>query len=214
MAKQDRAIRTRRRILEAAAAVFEQQGYQAATIAEILKAAEVTKGALYFHFESKDDLVRCILNEQHSQGLPQPQSLRLQELVDSSMILAYRLRTDPLVRASVRLTLDRQAEGLDQRGPFQDWSQHNRQILEAAGRQGELLPHVDPAETAEVLVGAFAGVQLMSYSLTHYQDLPIRLRALHQHLFPSFTLPAVLTAMDFGLDRAEKLIADSTDSEP
>ncbi|MFD6414028.1 TetR family transcriptional regulator, partial [Nocardia asteroides] len=51
--KQDRAIRTRRNILEAAAKIFEERGYQAATIAEILGAAGVTKGALYFHFSSK-----------------------------------------------------------------------------------------------------------------------------------------------------------------
>ncbi|MFD6749883.1 TetR family transcriptional regulator, partial [Streptomyces anthocyanicus] len=56
MAKQDRAIRTRQTILDAAAQVFEKQGYQAATITEILKVAGVTKGALYFHFQSKEEL--------------------------------------------------------------------------------------------------------------------------------------------------------------
>ncbi|CAM5705474.1 hypothetical protein SBADM41S_10882 [Streptomyces badius] len=45
MAKQDRAIRTRQAILMAAARAFEKYGYQAATITEILKSADVTKGA-------------------------------------------------------------------------------------------------------------------------------------------------------------------------
>lgn len=66
MAKQDRAIRTRRAILEAAAIVFEKQGFQAATITDILKMAGVTKGALYFHFQSKEALAHGVLNEQGS----------------------------------------------------------------------------------------------------------------------------------------------------
>lgn len=213
MAKQDRAIRTRRKILEAAATVFEQQGYQAATIAEILKVADVTKGALYFHFQSKEDLARCVLGEQHSAAL-HPQSVKLQELVDSTVVLAHRLRTDPLVRAGVRLTLDRQTDGLDQRGPFEEWSRRNREILEAAARQGELLPQVDPAETAELLVATFAGIQLMSFAMSRYEDLPHRLCVLLRHLFPSITVPAVLTSMDFTPERAARLLAEHAAGAP
>lgn len=57
--KQDRSVRTRQTILSAAARVFEERGYQMATISEILTAAGVTKGALYFHFPSKEDLARA-----------------------------------------------------------------------------------------------------------------------------------------------------------
>lgn len=39
MAQQDRAIRTRRSILEAAAAVFDERGYNSATVGEILTRA-------------------------------------------------------------------------------------------------------------------------------------------------------------------------------
>ncbi len=53
---QDRAILTRQAILTAAAGVFEERGYRAATISEILARAGVTRGALYFHFPSKEDL--------------------------------------------------------------------------------------------------------------------------------------------------------------
>ena len=52
MARQERAIRTRRVILEAAGAVFDEHGYTATTISMVLERAEVTKGALYFHFSS------------------------------------------------------------------------------------------------------------------------------------------------------------------
>src|SRR5690349_12195649 len=49
LAQQARAIRTRRTILESAAAVFAERGYERTTIGEILVRAGVTKGALYFH---------------------------------------------------------------------------------------------------------------------------------------------------------------------
>lgn len=67
MARQERAVRTRRAILEAAASVFDERGYEAATIADILTRAGVTKGALYFHFSSKQDLARGVLDEQFAE---------------------------------------------------------------------------------------------------------------------------------------------------
>ncbi|MDX6353778.1 MAG: hypothetical protein QOF98_681, partial [Streptomyces sp.] len=64
MAQQDRALVTRRKILEAAANIFEKDGYRAATITDILKVANVTKGALYFHFASKEELAQAVLEVQ------------------------------------------------------------------------------------------------------------------------------------------------------
>ncbi|MGQ4419832.1 TetR family transcriptional regulator, partial [Streptomyces sp. SAS_269] len=64
MALQERAIRTRRNILVAAADVFADVGYEAATISEILQRANVTKGALYFHFASKEQLAQAVLTDQ------------------------------------------------------------------------------------------------------------------------------------------------------
>jgi AcrR family transcriptional regulator len=47
---------TRERILNAAAALFARHGYEAAGVAEICQAAEVSKGAFYHHFPSKQAL--------------------------------------------------------------------------------------------------------------------------------------------------------------
>ncbi|MFJ9033130.1 TetR family transcriptional regulator, partial [Streptomyces sp. NPDC102274] len=106
MAKQDRAIRTRQIVLTAAAKIFEARGYQAATISEILTEAGVTKGALYFHFPSKEHLAQGVLHEQ-DQWLPVPdRPCKIQQFVDTVLLHAYRLQTDPMVRAGVRLSLD------------------------------------------------------------------------------------------------------------
>ncbi|MFD8308464.1 ScbR family autoregulator-binding transcription factor [Streptomyces sp. NPDC059690] len=196
MAKQERAVRTRRAILSAAASVFEERGYQAATVNEILASAGVTKGALYFHFPSKEHLAEGVL---HAQDLEVPipeRACKVQQMVDTVVLHAYRLQTDPMVRAGVRLSLDQQAQGLDRSGPFLRWSDVGAQLLGQAKAQGELLPHVTLTETADVLVGAFAGIQAMSQALCNYQDLPTRVSALLRHILPSVVIPSVLAAVD------------------
>lgn len=50
-------------LLEAAARVFAEKGFQAASVDEIAERAGVSKGALYWHFESKDDLFFALLEE-------------------------------------------------------------------------------------------------------------------------------------------------------
>ncbi|MFD9024279.1 ScbR family autoregulator-binding transcription factor [Streptomyces parvulus] len=211
MPKQDRAIRTRQTILQAAAKIFEERGYQAATIADILHTAGVTKGALYFHFQSKEHLAQGVLHEQDQRLTIPDRPCKLQQLVDEVLLHAYRLQTDPLVRAGVRLTMDQHAEGLDRTGPFLRWSTICRQHLKKAQAQGELLPHVRPAVTADTLVAAFAGIQSMSQTISDYQDLQTRTTHLLQHLLPSITQPPILTTLDLTPQRGQHVYEEVRD---
>ncbi|MFF7310808.1 ScbR family autoregulator-binding transcription factor [Streptomyces sp. NPDC008137] len=212
MARQERAIRTRRTILEAAAAVFDERGYTSATIGEILDRAGVTKGALYFHFGSKEELAVGIFEEQLAITLP-PQSSKLQELVDSGLVLARRLRSEPLVRASVGLALDQGAMDLDRAQAFGMWFDQNVQRLAEAKEQGELLQHVDVAETAELLVGSFSGVQLLSQLRCQRRDLERRVVVMFEHFLPSICVPAVLARIDVSVGRVERVLAEAEVAE-
>lgn len=203
MPKQDRAIRTRQNILLAAAKVFEERGYESATIAEILKSAGVTKGALYFHFGSKEQLAQGVLHGQDHRFVIPDRACKLQELADMVLLHAYRLQTDPMVRAGVRLSMNQNAVGLDRSGPFRRWSETCGGLLTQAKEQHELLPHVVPAVTADILVGAFAGIQSMSHAVTEYQDLRVRAAQLLQHIFPGIASPAVLASLDLAESRCE-----------
>jgi len=49
---------TRRRVLDAAAALFQDRGYAATGTQDIFDAAGVTSGAFYHHFAGKKDLGR------------------------------------------------------------------------------------------------------------------------------------------------------------
>lgn len=46
-----------RRILDAASKLFRDRGFEAVSVAEVMKAAGLTHGGFYGHFTSKDDLV-------------------------------------------------------------------------------------------------------------------------------------------------------------
>jgi AcrR family transcriptional regulator len=53
--------RTRERILDAALALFAERGYEATSMREIAEQLGITKPALYYHFDSKADIVRAML---------------------------------------------------------------------------------------------------------------------------------------------------------
>jgi AcrR family transcriptional regulator len=53
--------RTRQRLLAEAQRLFRDRGYAATSLEQIAEAAEVTKGAIYGHFASKEDLMLSAL---------------------------------------------------------------------------------------------------------------------------------------------------------
>src|SRR6202012_4374300 len=55
--------RTRERLVQAAFREVHRSGFQSASIDTILAATNVTKGALYYHFESKEALGHAIIDE-------------------------------------------------------------------------------------------------------------------------------------------------------
>lgn len=62
--QKDRTELTCRRLLEAAEEVFVRDGFQAATLEEIAKAAGYTRGAFYANFQRKEDLFIAVAERQ------------------------------------------------------------------------------------------------------------------------------------------------------
>ncbi|MFC5719647.1 ScbR family autoregulator-binding transcription factor [Streptomyces gamaensis] len=211
MAKQDRAIRTRQTILEAAAAVFDERGYDAATISEILARAEVTKGALYFHFASKEELAHAVVDAQAAMLPPYPDlawSSRMQQLVDLGMIFCHRLRVDPLLRGSARLCMEQSATTAHRCDLFAGCTELHVRILTEAKVRGEALPHVVPEEVAELIVGAYGGINALSQTVCSRADLEHRASVLYEHLMPSVAMPAVLVRLDMAPGRGARALAE------
>ena len=60
---------TRQRILDAAYKLFRRSGFMRVSMDEIAAATAVTKRTLYYHFESKDELLATVLEAQHALAL-------------------------------------------------------------------------------------------------------------------------------------------------
>src|SRR6202795_5384587 len=57
------SVRTRERLLQAASREIYRAGFQSASLDTILAVAGVTKGALYYHFDSKEALGYAVVEE-------------------------------------------------------------------------------------------------------------------------------------------------------
>src|SRR6202167_344121 len=62
------ATSTRERILDVALELFLAQGYDGTSLREIAEQLGVTKAALYYHFESKEDILRALHLRLHEFG--------------------------------------------------------------------------------------------------------------------------------------------------
>ncbi|MBO1420022.1 ScbR family autoregulator-binding transcription factor [Streptomyces sp. FH025] len=208
MVQQERAVRTRRLILEAAASVFDEYGYEGATIGEVVARAGVTRGAVYFHFASKRELARGVVEERFERERIPERDCKLQEFVDMGMVIAHRMPRDPLLSAGARLSLGQDAYGDVGGCAAPGWIRRSEDVLTAAGERGELLPHVVPAETAWLLTGAWTGVQIQCRKTSGRAELERRVAVLYQHLMPSVAVPGVLASLDLAPDRGGRVAAE------
>jgi AcrR family transcriptional regulator len=58
---------TRARIQQIALELFAEQGYEKTSLREIAERLDVTKAALYYHFKSKEDIVRSLVEDYFGQ---------------------------------------------------------------------------------------------------------------------------------------------------
>ena len=87
-----RKQQTKKKILNAAAKLFEEVGFSNVKISDITDAADVGRGTFYLHFDTKDNLLRALIieeyleiqNDEFSKGLLKPRSLE-------AYILAFKI---------------------------------------------------------------------------------------------------------------------------
>ncbi|MEV0533891.1 ScbR family autoregulator-binding transcription factor [Kitasatospora sp. NPDC050463] len=207
MSRQERAIHTRRVILEAAAEMFNELGYDATTIGGLIERIQLTRGGLYFHFTTKEQLARGVLAEAVTMEGLTPQTFKLQEWVDLALLLAHRLPREPMLSAAIRLSVDVKSRGLfGTRWP--DWIEVGQGLLTEAKERGELLTHVDPAETARLFVGAWTGVQLITETLPE-RTLSQEISNLFALVLPNIASAGVLARLDSSPYRAKRLLEEA-----
>ncbi|MGO4859872.1 ScbR family autoregulator-binding transcription factor [Arthrobacter sp. 2MCAF14] len=193
MVLQDRAKATREAIIAGAALVFEEHGFGTASVSLVAEAARVTKGAMYFHFKSKDELARAVLDEQHAitvaagERILAEKAPSLETIIRLCGAFGALLATDGVVRAGIRLTLEASAFDHDVQRPYEDWIAIMGRLAEQGIQEGQIRPSVDPAFLSRYIVASFTGVQMVSNVLTGREDVMDRIQQMWEILLPGIT---------------------------
>lgn len=166
---------TRQNLLDAAFAEIHRNGFQAASLTQILAATQLTKGALYHHFPDKKALGLAVIEEMIRPSLA---AMMFEPLAESQTPLASMQallkakggETDPwVVTLGCPLNnLMQEMSPVDEdfrlklNALFQDWVGVVKQALARGKKSGEVRKDIDPAETAFFIVSALEGCIGMS----------------------------------------------------
>ncbi|MFJ8471166.1 ScbR family autoregulator-binding transcription factor [Kitasatospora sp. NPDC094011] len=203
---QERSERTRGRLVEAGATLFDRCGYAGATLGEIAGAAGVTKGALYFHFASKEELARAVFEQAETSLRAACAALRsvdspLQALIDAGYWLVDALGSDAVIRAAFRLGRDG-AEWPEEprpaapagafagmRGFHGVWAGVVRDLLSGARRAGELRDRSGGLGPETLVVTAACGLEVVFADGCPSEERARRVGALWDWLLPCLVPP-------------------------
>ena len=146
-------------LLDAAVAVFNERGYEAASMEDVAGRLGVTKSAIYHHVSGKGELLRLALDRAldalfavtTEAGATSGRSIdRLEHVVRGSVrVLAAEL---PFVTLLLRLrgNTDVERDALERRRRF---DRIVTDLVRAAEEEGDVRPDVDPALTSRLLFG-------------------------------------------------------------
>ena len=140
---QARAHETRSRILTGAAEAFAEHGFAGATIADIMTRSGVTKRALYFHFDTKEEVADAVLAA-HTTWLRDAVAALagspVQRLVDYGYLTCDGLADDPIFQATARLAIERETYGAGRPASFGVWQETTRDMLDEVAAAGASMP--------------------------------------------------------------------------
>ncbi|UUU44961.1 ScbR family autoregulator-binding transcription factor [Streptomyces sp. NBC_00162] len=186
-ARQERAEITRQAILDGAAVAFDRSGFDGTSLSDVVRHAGVTKGALYFHFQSKEALARTLMDEQFqvvSQDVPAIENPGLQTIIDLTHQMAFGLRTNVRIRAGIRLVVEFGSFTRPEPAPYNNWIDTCHDCLTPAQERGDVLPSLNVYDVSTFLVGSFTGIQVTSHVRTGREDLHARVIDLWNLLLP------------------------------
>jgi AcrR family transcriptional regulator len=176
--QQERARRTRAAIIRSAAVEFGKSGYAAASLNRILEGSRATKGAMYFHFDSKEDLARAVLDaavERYrattERWLARTDLSPLDALHGMLDEVALRLENDIVVQAEHRLIIEPEFYRDVRTGGGRIHGRATRLLAVRAVEQKQLRSDADPDRFTRTLAAALAGQRYITDILGGTGDL-------------------------------------------
>ena len=167
--------RTRKGLLQAAFREVYRSGFQSASIDTILAASNVTKGALYYHFDSKEDLGHAIVEEVVAK-LPRDRWLlplhrsKDKDPIDAliSIVRSIPARPEDVKGGCPLANLAQEMSQLDEQFRkrletiFHAWQEGIATALRRGQSQGTVRRDLVPEETAGFLIALVEGYQVLA----------------------------------------------------
>jgi TetR/AcrR family transcriptional repressor of nem operon len=160
--------RTRERLLQAASREIYRSGFQSASLDTILAVAGVTKGALYYHFDSKEALGYAVVDEVISPDVRGKWVRPLQSGKDPIDALIGAVQGIPVRPADVRggCQLNNLAQEMSPLDAgfrkrlaiiFDAWREAVASVLREGQTHGSVRRDVEPADAAGLLIAMVEG---------------------------------------------------------
>lgn len=153
---------TRRNIYDAATALFLERGYDAVTIDDVCRAADVAKGTFFLHFPTKDALLAEYGRLATEELQPMIDSQRGSAVsVIRSIFRALSARAErqaELVRLTVRETMARPVAMAQSTAQGRTLGEMLIGVVRRGQAAGELRRGVVPEVAAAVLVGSYFAI--------------------------------------------------------
>jgi TetR/AcrR family transcriptional regulator, transcriptional repressor for nem operon len=184
---------TRAGLLRAAFQEVHRSGFQGTDLDTILRAAGVTKGALYHHFENKDALGYALVDE-FLMDLTREKWLRpLAEAADPIEALSHIVRSTSLKPRDVENgcpvnNLAQEMAPLDEgfrrrvARVFDEWRGGVAAALRSGQRRGLVRAGLDPDETATFFIAAYEGFISLAKAAQDPRVLAAGRKSLVRHL--------------------------------
>jgi AcrR family transcriptional regulator len=195
MVRQARSDTTRRKIITSAVELFNEIGYPATGLGDIIERAEMTKGALYYHFESKESLATAIVEQANShlveafRSITTSSSPALESIIHGVFVVADLMSTDQIARSGMQL--------LRAFGEFNDvaartyggWVTEMTARTQQAIDEGDLRDDLDPRAVGETIVSSMLGAELLARAATAGADILERIARTWKVLLPAIVSP-------------------------
>jgi AcrR family transcriptional regulator len=160
-----KSVRTRERILDAAAHVLSRKGYAGTRLTDVAEVAEIQAPAIYYYFPSREDLIEEVMwsgvahmteyVQKQLDALPPETTVmdRIEVAVESH--LRYQLEVSDYTTAAIR-NVGQIPESIRLRFTTEanKYGDVWRKLIQDAKNDGELRPELDPRAVRMLVLGA------------------------------------------------------------
>jgi TetR/AcrR family transcriptional repressor of nem operon len=183
---------TRRDIVQKAAPLFNQKGYEGTSLSDLMDATGLQKGGIYRHFSSKEDLAAEAFDYSWGRAasgrldgveeVPDPVD-RLKKMIANFVELRTGLVPGgcPLMNTAIEADDGNAVLRARARRALQSWTERLSKIASEGIKKRQIDPRVHPLKLSHLIIGSLEGALLISR--LQNDDEPLRAIRKHLHEF-------------------------------